>query len=397
MNASSLDNYLVNPVQTQHVQVVFYVIYSLIFVIGVSGNALVAYVVLRKPSMRTVTNYFITNLAFADVLLCILCVPFTPLYTFLGHWVFGQFMCHLVTCAQGISVYISSLTLTTIALDRFYVMMYPFKTRMSESMCAGLILTTWFFSIAATVPYAYFVEHISIGHNRYICQESFPEGVRVVYGSITAVLQFVVPFTIMVIAYTAISFKLTERAQNRPGLRSVSQEQEQVQRTRRTNWMLVAMVTVFGTAWLPLNLLNLLDDISSSLELSWANWRYFHLLFFMAHAFAMSSTCYNPFLYAWLNEAFRKEFREILPCICLNQDQTHNERLLEMKEMKKNTRSSTKSLGGNRQHSGQEVTHTIKYDEKTVLLQLPKKTCVKTSDSTSANNVIVEVDRKDIV
>lgn len=29
----------------------------------------------------------------------------------------------------------------------------------------------------------------------------------------------------------------------------------------------------------------------------------------------MSSTCYNPFLYAWLNENFRKEFKQILPCL----------------------------------------------------------------------------------
>ena len=28
----------------------------------------------------------------------------------------------------------------------------------------------------------------------------------------------------------------------------------------------------------------------------------------------MSSACYNPFLYAWLNESFRKEFKLVLPC-----------------------------------------------------------------------------------
>lgn len=28
----------------------------------------------------------------------------------------------------------------------------------------------------------------------------------------------------------------------------------------------------------------------------------------------MSSTCYNVFLYAWLNDNFRKEFKRILPC-----------------------------------------------------------------------------------
>ncbi|GFR92379.1 neuropeptide Y receptor type 2 [Elysia marginata] len=29
----------------------------------------------------------------------------------------------------------------------------------------------------------------------------------------------------------------------------------------------------------------------------------------------MSSTIYNPFLYAWMNDNFKKEFRHVLPCL----------------------------------------------------------------------------------
>lgn len=61
-------------------KVFFYCIYSLIFVLGVCGNALVCYVVAKNRSMQTVTNYFITNLALSDILLCLFAVPITPLY-----------------------------------------------------------------------------------------------------------------------------------------------------------------------------------------------------------------------------------------------------------------------------------------------------------------------------
>ncbi len=57
--------------------------------------------------------------------------------------------------------------------------------------------------------------------------------------------------------------------------------------------MLIAMVTIFGISWLPLNLVNLLNDLSVSM--AW--WKYYNLCFFLAHTVAMSSTCYNVFLY----------------------------------------------------------------------------------------------------
>ncbi|CAG0920764.1 unnamed protein product [Notodromas monacha] len=41
---------------------------------------------------------------------------------------------------------------------------------------------------------------------------------------------------------------------------------------------------------------------------------FFQMTFSLSHMLAMSSTCYNPILYAWLNETFRKEFKEVLPC-----------------------------------------------------------------------------------
>jgi hypothetical protein len=84
-------------------KVFFYCLYCLIFLLGIAGNALVCYVVIRNPTMHTVTNVFITNLALSDILLCVLSVPFTPLYLLTYKaWVFGSLLCHLVPYAQGL-------------------------------------------------------------------------------------------------------------------------------------------------------------------------------------------------------------------------------------------------------------------------------------------------------
>lgn len=70
------------------VQAIFYLVYITIFVLGVFGNVLVCFVVARNKAMHTVTNLFITNLALSDILLCVLAVPFTPLYSFVGEYIF---------------------------------------------------------------------------------------------------------------------------------------------------------------------------------------------------------------------------------------------------------------------------------------------------------------------
>ncbi|KAJ2939029.1 hypothetical protein O0L34_g19011 [Tuta absoluta] len=51
--------------------------YLLVFIVGLVGNCFVIAVVYRSPRMRTVTNFFIVNLAVADILVIVFCLPAT--------------------------------------------------------------------------------------------------------------------------------------------------------------------------------------------------------------------------------------------------------------------------------------------------------------------------------
>lgn len=57
--------------------VVYCIAYIIVFIVGLVGNSFVIAVVLRAPRMRTVTNYFIVNLAIADILVIVFCLPAT--------------------------------------------------------------------------------------------------------------------------------------------------------------------------------------------------------------------------------------------------------------------------------------------------------------------------------
>ena len=111
-------------------QTIFSHFYILIFVLGILGNFLVTYAVCRNREMQNPTNLFITNLACSDILMCCLSVPFTPIQSFTGKWLFGGVLCILFPVSQGFSIYVSTMTMTMIALDRFVVVCYPYRQRM---------------------------------------------------------------------------------------------------------------------------------------------------------------------------------------------------------------------------------------------------------------------------
>lgn len=310
MNSSELE--VPGIIEGRAVQAIFTSLYTAILILGLFGNVLVCFVVVRNNTMHTVTNVFIMNLALSDILLCVLAVPFTPIYTFLGRWEFGSVMCHAVSYAQCCSVYISTLTLTSIALDRYFVIIYPFYPRMPMRTCVGIILSIWLFSAAVTVPYGYYMELLVNNVTGIeLCEERWPsEQFRTIFGSVTASMQFLIPFIVIAFCYIRVSIRLNQRTKARPGTANSRKEEFKRERKKRTNRMLIAMVTIFGISWLPLNLINMTNDFF----IDTVQWKYYHLSFFMAHSLAMSSTCYNPFLYAWLNEHFRKEFKLLLPC-----------------------------------------------------------------------------------
>lgn len=286
------------------------IIYSIIFLLGTVGNSLVVYVVCRKRSMQSVTNVFIMNLAFSDILMCLLAVPFTPISFFQEYWMLGKFLCHLVPFSLGVSVYVSTLTSLAIAIDRYFVIVHPFKPRMRRGVCVLLIAVVWLVSISISLPLAIYMEYTMDRTNgKAKCNELWPISTSKRFFDLASlVLQYLVPFIVISYSYTKVWIILSNRT--RPG-KTKEKEQIELKRKKRTNYMLVAMVAIFAGCWMPLNTVHLIMEFNEDFSQK----SYSSIVFFVAHIIAMSSTIYNPFLYAWLNDNFRKEFKQIIPCI----------------------------------------------------------------------------------
>lgn len=72
----------------------------LIFLFGTTGNVFVCLSVYRNHQLRNVTNYFIVNLAVADLLVIIICLPATVIWDVSLTWFFGTVGCKSIMFLQ---------------------------------------------------------------------------------------------------------------------------------------------------------------------------------------------------------------------------------------------------------------------------------------------------------
>lgn len=80
--------------------------HTVVFIAGLVGNALVVIAVYRNHTMRTVTNYFIANLAVADFMVILFCLPPTVLWDVTETWFLGHALCKVLLYFQVSSVFV---------------------------------------------------------------------------------------------------------------------------------------------------------------------------------------------------------------------------------------------------------------------------------------------------
>ena len=89
--------------------------------------------VYRNPQMKNTTNLLILNLAVADLLFILVCVPATASDYILMFWPFGLTWCRTVQYIIYVTAYVSIYTLVLMAGDRS-VIIVVFQQRMVAGM-----------------------------------------------------------------------------------------------------------------------------------------------------------------------------------------------------------------------------------------------------------------------
>lgn len=94
------------------------VAYSTVLAVAVFGNLIVIWIILAHRRMRTVTNYFLLNLAFSDVSTAVFNTLINFIYAAHGEWYFGEVYCRFHNFFPVTAVFASIYSMTAIAIDR---------------------------------------------------------------------------------------------------------------------------------------------------------------------------------------------------------------------------------------------------------------------------------------
>ncbi|XP_036978984.1 melanopsin-A-like isoform X2 [Acanthopagrus latus] len=134
-----------------------YTIGSVILAIGITGmvgNFLVIYAFCRSRSLRTPANMFIINLAITDLLMCVTQTPIFFTTSMHKRWIFGEKGCEVYAFCGALFGICSMITLTVIAIDRYFVITRPLTSIgvLSRKRALLILMAAWTYSLGWSLP-----------------------------------------------------------------------------------------------------------------------------------------------------------------------------------------------------------------------------------------------------
>ncbi|KAI5703664.1 hypothetical protein M8J75_014708 [Diaphorina citri] len=294
------------PSQTSH-----YILascYFLIMVIGCSGNVLVIIMYLRCRSLQTRANMLIMNLAISDFFM----LAKTPVFIYNSLYegpMLGKIGCEIYGFIGGLTGTVSITTLASIALDRYYVVVYPLdplKTTRNRSRL--WILFLWLYgSFFASLPlvsskFRYVPEGFLTSCSfDYLASDVWTKGFILTFFCAA----WVIPFFIITFCYVRICMIVIKS-----GMSASRHAAEQKKRNIEIRLCIVAMgvIGLWFISWTPYATIALMGIFDYH--------QYITPLSSMIPAlFCKAASCIDPYIYAITHPRFK---RELIKMFCYN-------------------------------------------------------------------------------
>uniref|UniRef100_A0A2K6DLP9 Mu-type opioid receptor n=1 Tax=Macaca nemestrina TaxID=9545 RepID=A0A2K6DLP9_MACNE len=293
-------------------------LYSIVCVVGLFGNFLVMYVIVRYTKMKTATNIYIFNLALADALVTST-LPFQSVNYLMGTWPFGTILCKIVISIDYYNMFTSIFTLCTMSVDRYIAVCHPVKALDFRTPRNAKIINVcnWILSSAIGLP-VMFMATTKYRQGSIDCTLTFShpswywENLLKICVFIFA---FIMPVLIITVCYGLMILRLKS-------VRMLSGSKEKDRNLRRITRMVLVVVAVFIICWTPIHIYVIIKALVTIPETTFqtVSWHF-------CIALGYTNSCLNPVLYAFLDENFKRCFREFCIPTSSNIEQQNSTRI----------------------------------------------------------------------
>lgn len=194
------------------VNVIKFVLYALVFIVGFGGNSIVIWIMFKKKKVRTFHNVLLCNLAAADIALLSINLPFRLAYQENGYvWPFGEFLCKVIPMFTYLFLTASSLTLIAISHERYRTITSLEIAKEHVSRLRKLqVVLLWAVSCLTTLPLNIFLQ-VVYRKGQPVCTDIWPSAtLEKAYFTALFVIQFLLPSVHMVVVYIRVAMVLRE-------------------------------------------------------------------------------------------------------------------------------------------------------------------------------------------
>ncbi|XP_049823495.1 somatostatin receptor type 2-like isoform X1 [Aethina tumida] len=328
------------------------ILFCVVCFVGLVGNTLVIYVVIRFSKMQTVTNMYIVNLAIADE--CFLIgLPFLIATMIRGSWIFGHIACKAYMISTSINQFTSSIFLCVMSADRYIAVCHPISSpRWRTPFISKVVsLLAWTTSILLIIPIINHAREVGGAPDHMSCVIMFRDlddgqanmsnitnssmldtdsqgmPIETIYARYIFTFSFCIPLCLILLFYFRVVMKLRN-----VGPKNKSKEKKRSHR-KVTN-LVLTVITVYVICWLPywvMQLANKPVEDASEQKLRIA----MHLL---TSCLSYSNSAINPILYAFLSDNFKKSFLKACTCAAMDVNaQLHLENSVFPRKNKQNS------------------------------------------------------------
>ncbi|XP_060521236.1 trissin receptor-like [Cylas formicarius] len=201
-----------------YVRIIFISLYSIVFALCFFGNLLVILVVTMSRRLRSITNFFLANLAVADFCVAIFCVYQNLFIYIVDNWLLGNFLCKMYMFIQSLSNTASIFILVVICTERYFAILYPItcKQILTSIRLKLIILGVWSICILYSLPKFFWGNAITIGtkdSSETVCVLDRQRYNSEIFDMVHFVLFYILPLGVMSLLYAKIAVCLWNSSQ----------------------------------------------------------------------------------------------------------------------------------------------------------------------------------------